>query len=87
MAAVLLELVIIFYYWDRTMNKSVDAIRHLRPTWHKVLPGKRLWPSLFYLLGLRERDHYGPESSESKQDADSTPGDVKDQIVTLMADF
>ena len=87
LATVLLELVIVFYYWDRTMFMSVDAIRHLRPTWQKVLPGKRLWPSLFYLLGLRERDHYGRESSESKQDADSTPDDLKDQIVTLMADF
>ena len=87
MATVLLELVIVLYYWDRTMFDSVNAIRRLNPTWQKVLPGKRLWPSLVYLLGLRERDHYGRQSSESKQDADPAADDVKDRIVTLMADF
>ena len=49
----LLELVIVLYYWNRTMYKSVDAIRYLNPSWYKVHPGKRLWPSLFYLFGLR----------------------------------
>ena len=69
------------------MYKSVNAIRYLDPTWYKVLPGKRLWPSLFYLLGLEERDHYGPESSSSKEAVDTTADDAKDQIVTLMAAF
>ena len=86
---VLLELVIVLYYWNRTMYKSVDAIRYLNPSWYKVHPGNRLWPSLFYLFGLRKRDSYpGTESGDSKQEQTEAPVDnVKDSIITLMTDF
>ena len=36
-----------FFYWDRIMRFSPDAIRYIDPTWDEVPSGSYLWPTWF----------------------------------------
>ena len=77
------------YYWNRTMHKSVNALRYLDPTWNKVAPGKRLWPSLAYLFRLRSYDEYATtaDANNKEENSSSSADDVKDNVWTLMTSF
>ena len=83
-----LNTLIAAYYWNRFMYESVDAIRYLNPEWNKVSPGERLWPSILYLLGLKEYSG-GSRSSESSSGAkeDKIDVDIEDDVWTLLVDF
>lgn len=58
------------------MYDSVGALRYLDPTWNKVQPGKRLYPSLFYLLGISDYGSDSVEAAEKIADRGETTADI-----------
>ena len=54
--ALVLGLLTTGFFWNRTMYDSVGAIRYMDPSWNEVPDGERLWPSLFYLFGLVDKN-------------------------------
>ena len=59
------------------MKKSVGAMRYLNPNWDKVEPGKRLWPSLFYMIGFKKYDR-SSDSSAREESAETKEQDSTD---------
>ena len=75
-------LIVTGYFWDRTMYDSVGAIRYMEPSWNEVPDGERLWPSLFYLFGLADKDQQGVEQSGAVEET-SDSDEVKGQVWTM----
>ena len=51
----LTSLLTIGFSFNQAMYSSVGAIQYMQPEWDEVPNGQRLWPSLFYLFGIKDK--------------------------------
>ena len=53
------EALIGYFYTERTMMSSGDANRHLNPQWDFIPKGAKLYPTILYLFGFKDRKMQG----------------------------
>ena len=56
---IVFESLIGYFYTKRTMDSSGDACRHLNPQWDFIPRGEKLYPTILYLFGIKDRKKEG----------------------------
>ena len=54
-----LEALIGYFYTERTIESSGDACRHLNPQWDFIPRGAKLYPTILYFFGIKDRKEGG----------------------------
>ena len=56
---IVFETLIGYFYTKRTIESSGDACRHLNPQWDFIPRGDKLYPTILYLFGIKDRRKEG----------------------------
>ena len=57
--SIVFEVLIGYKYTQQTMESSGDACRHLNPQWDFISRGAKLYPTILYLFGIKDRKKGG----------------------------